>query len=761
MAQHPTDRLWSRLATALALAAGAGGLAGLALGVDCLCENPAIRGARDVLLTLAFFAALLAALGLPLGIAAALGGQAWARLRRRPAGSGRPAGLGVLVAGWTFAELWDRSHVVQELLRPDHKSLIAPSTSWLHLGAIGAAALAAGWLAAWVAGRILERGGARRWLAAGAGLAAALLASLALRPAPEFYPPAYTPDMGERSALRVRLIVVDGADWRLIRPLIEAGRMPHLAGLIERGVAGELGVTHPSKSPHMWTALSTGLDDDVNGLCEFFAYRPPGTRALITRYPGLGESPRIFFREAILRLHRLGLGSIHYASSAQKCVPEIWDYLGDAGKTVAVVGWRFTAPPEPVRGFLLTDRFGTGDAPEDTLYPVELAHLVVPAAPSQVQSQLASFGDVEAALRETLERDLLYVRTSRRLLAELEPDFLAVAHRTVDRLEHRFMLKHTLAEQQGPLPPHLAGTFTEESIQRGGQVVPQAYALFDQDLGRLLEDLGDDVVIVVSDHGHDLDGSGHQLGPSGIIVMAGGPIARGAELESATVFDVLPTVLHLMGLAVPRGLAGRVLEEALEADWSQANPVAFLAPRRRAPARTSPARGRHRPGRRPRAARARLRGIDRVRRGDLAHLAAHALRGRVVARVREHVGDPAGERRACAPTPRPRVVIAAVPRRIPEASIGGRAVVGDQVLVAGEVDRVQRAPRPRLPESPIGVTSTSIRWLSVPPETIRRPRAASSAARARAFSHDARCVVREGRLRAPRAARPPWRRSRA
>jgi predicted AlkP superfamily phosphohydrolase/phosphomutase len=386
--------------------------------------------------------------------------------------------------------------------------------------------------------------------------------------------------MGERSSQRVRLVVVDGADWRLIHPLIEAGRMPHLAGLIERGVSGELGVTHPSKSPHMWTALSTGLDDDVNGLCEFFAYRPPGTRALITRYPGLGESARLFFREAILRLHRWGLGSVHYASSAQKCVPEIWDYLGDAGKTVAVVGWRFTAPPEPVRGFLLTDRFGTGEAPEDTLYPVELAHLAAPPPPAQVETQLASFGGVEAALRETLERDLLYVRTSRKLLAELEPDFLAVAHRTVDRLEHRYMLKYTLAARPAgePLPPHLAALLSEESIQRGGQVVPQAYALFDQDLGRLLEDLGDDVVIVVSDHGHDLDGSGHQLGPKGIIVMAGGPIARGVELDSATVFDLLPTVLHLMGLAVPQGLAGRVLEEALVADWSRANPVAFLAP---------------------------------------------------------------------------------------------------------------------------------------------------------------------------------------
>jgi arylsulfatase A-like enzyme len=197
-----------------------------------------------------------------------------------------------------------------------------------------------------------------------------------------------------------------------------------------------------------------------------------------------------------------------------------------------------------------------------------------------VQAQIASFGDVEAALRETLERDLLYMRTARKLLAELQPDFLAVAHRTVDRLEHRYMLRHALAERPAgePLPAHLAAVLTEESIERGSQVVPQAYALFDQQLGRLLEGLGDDVVIVVSDHGHDLDGSGHQFGPSGIIAMAGGPIARGAALDSATVFDLLPTVLHLMGLPVPQGLAGRVLVEAFDPAWARDNPVVLIAP---------------------------------------------------------------------------------------------------------------------------------------------------------------------------------------
>jgi arylsulfatase A-like enzyme len=391
----------------------------------------------------------------------------------------------------------------------------------------------------------------------------------------------------------VRLVVVDGADWRVAGPLVEAGRMPHLASVMQRGAWGELGVSYPSESPHMWTALSTGVEDDVNGLCEFFAYRPPGTAALITRYPGLGHSRRYLFRQGILWLDRHGIGSVHFASSAQKRVPEIWDYLGDAGRTVGVIGWRFTAPAEPVRGFLLTDRFGEGTELEGTLHPPELGHLAVTDNAAEAAAQLALFGSFEATsaeqarriarnrgeLEENLERDLLYVRTAERVLAELDPDFLAVAHRSVDGIEHLGMLQHVLSRlPAGDLPAHLGDELTRQRIAANADLVTNAYVTFDQELGLLLAGLGDDVVIVVSDHGHDLDGSGHQFGPPGIIAMAGGPIARGAALESATVFDLLPTVLHLMGLPVPQGLEGRVLEEALDPDWSQANPVVLIAP---------------------------------------------------------------------------------------------------------------------------------------------------------------------------------------
>jgi arylsulfatase A-like enzyme len=59
----------------------------------------------------------------------------------------------------------------------------------------------------------------------------------------------------------------------------------------------------------------------------------------------------------------------------------------------------------------------------------------------------------------------------------------------------------------------------------------------------------------------------------GVLVMAGGPIRRGARLDGATILDVAPTVLHLLGLPIPEELEGTVLTETLEPEWLAAHPV--------------------------------------------------------------------------------------------------------------------------------------------------------------------------------------------
>jgi len=74
----------------------------------------------------------------------------------------------------------------------------------------------------------------------------------------------------------------------------------------------------------------------------------------------------------------------------------------------------------------------------------------------------------------------------------------------------------------------------------------------------------------------------------GIFLAAGPSFARGRELSAANLLDVLPTVLHALGLPGEASLEGRVLAEAFAPEFMAAHPV---APGTRAPTTAPAARG--------------------------------------------------------------------------------------------------------------------------------------------------------------------------
>ncbi len=75
----------------------------------------------------------------------------------------------------------------------------------------------------------------------------------------------------------------------------------------------------------------------------------------------------------------------------------------------------------------------------------------------------------------------------------------------------------------------------------------------------------------------------------------------------------------------------------------------------------------------------------------------------------------------------PRVVTAGVPIRIPLATIGGLRSKGMAFLLT-VMPALPSAASAALPVMPFENTSTSIRWLSVPPLTRRNPAADSDPA---------------------------------
>ena len=76
---------------------------------------------------------------------------------------------------------------------------------------------------------------------------------------------------------KVLLIGWDAADWKIINPLMNAGEMPNLQSLVDRGVIGNLATLQPILSPMLWTSIATGKRAHKHGIHGFSEPNEDGT----------------------------------------------------------------------------------------------------------------------------------------------------------------------------------------------------------------------------------------------------------------------------------------------------------------------------------------------------------------------------------------------------------------------------------------------------------------------------------------------------
>jgi predicted AlkP superfamily phosphohydrolase/phosphomutase len=167
---------------------------------------------------------------------------------------------------------------------------------------------------------------------------------------------------------------------------------------------------------------------------------------------------------------------------------------------------------------------------------------------------------------------------SNHLLATREqPDFFAVYFLGVDRASHRFW---------GPMRPwSVSMRMDDEVIEAFKNVVPAYYERVDELIGEVLDAVDENsVIIVCSDHGFRgplRTKEGMQLGIKmhrdiGILAAKGPGIRKGATLTNASVLDLTPTILALLGEPVGRDMDGFVLTELIEEDILAENPVEYI-----------------------------------------------------------------------------------------------------------------------------------------------------------------------------------------
>ena len=95
-------------------------------------------------------------------------------------------------------------------------------------------------------------------------------------------------------------------------------------------------------------------------------------------------------------------------------------------------------------------------------------------------------------------------------------------------------------------------------------------------------DRTDGNVIIVSDHGFDVEPRGealvahHNRAPDGVF-LAAGPAFRSGRVDGLTVFDVLPVLLYLKGWPLAEDFAGRLPADALRPALLEAQPPTRIA----------------------------------------------------------------------------------------------------------------------------------------------------------------------------------------
>jgi hypothetical protein len=287
---------------------------------------------------------------------------------------------------------------------------------------------------------------------------------------------------------RLLLIGIDGADWRVIDPLVEAGRMPNLKRLLDGGHKADLRSLDSMYSPQVWTTMCTGCEPKIHGIHSF------ASKACNMR------------------------------------VGTIWNQMRLEGRSVGLCDWYFTWPPEPFdkkAGFVVP----SGLAPDCETYPPKysfyrkLTELEGGREKRGARAQASTYiaagiqawrhgirlstlrgGAQELVARKSgrlTPKDMTW--RARRLSTALQADLFsemirvrgpelgAVLFTEVDQVSHKFW-KY--------MEPEGFPEVTKPQVERYGRAIEEVYVETDKAIGKILGGAPEDVdVIIVSDHG--------------------------------------------------------------------------------------------------------------------------------------------------------------------------------------------------------------------------------------------------------------------
>jgi predicted AlkP superfamily phosphohydrolase/phosphomutase len=145
------------------------------------------------------------------------------------------------------------------------------------------------------------------------------------------------------AAKRVFILGCDGMDPKLVRRLLDQGRLPNFARLASQGVFSPLTTSIPPQSPVAWSNFITGADPGVHGIFDFLHRDPvrPGKTYYST------NQVRAIEEKAPWRFGRYVIPRTETTNELLRRGTPFWDYLDAKGIPVQMYHLPANYPPSP------------------------------------------------------------------------------------------------------------------------------------------------------------------------------------------------------------------------------------------------------------------------------------------------------------------------------------------------------------------------------------------------------------------------------
>lgn len=262
---------------------------------------------------------------------------------------------------------------------------------------------------------------------------------------------------------KVFVVGLDGATFDIIKPMVEAGKLPTFAKLMSEGSWGNLRSTILPVTPPAWASFMTGKNPGKHGVYGFFKNKTDSYET-------------------------------EFTTSLSIQAKKIWDYL-DSNKKVGLIDIPLTYPPQKINGHMVS---GMPVPSENSIftYPPEFhTELIREIGDYMIDNKLGIMtkDNPVDALKHLYAYTEMRMDAVRYMMKSKGPfDFFMVVFRGTDFVQHA-AFKYLDEDYMEKHP---------EETAKFGKTIYQFYEKIDSYLSEIIQLMGDDCTLVLmSDHG--------------------------------------------------------------------------------------------------------------------------------------------------------------------------------------------------------------------------------------------------------------------